>query len=66
LQTSHLVEPRRNLTGIYLHKHVCNILVRLKFGGFVELESIKVDKFKRIDSIDLPLTDLNILSCCRF
>lgn len=27
----------------------------------MQLESIKVEKFKRIDSIDLPLTDLNIL-----
>lgn len=27
----------------------------------MQLESIKIEKFKRIDSIDLPLTDLNIL-----
>lgn len=30
-------------------------------GGFVRLESIKIEKFKRIDAIDLPLADLNIL-----
>lgn len=29
--------------------------------GYVRLESIKVDRFKRIDTIDLPLSDLNIL-----
>lgn len=27
----------------------------------MQLESIKIDKFKRIDTIDLPLSDLNIL-----
>ncbi len=30
-------------------------------GEAVRLESIKIEKFKRIDSIDLPLADLNIL-----
>ncbi|MFY8139795.1 MAG: hypothetical protein ACOVMO_03685 [Caulobacter sp.] len=27
----------------------------------MQLESIRVEKFKRIDAIDLPLSDLNIL-----
>lgn len=30
-------------------------------GGRVELKSVRVDKFKRIDGIELPLEDLNIL-----
>lgn len=30
-------------------------------GAQVQLESIRVEKFKRIDAIDLPLSDLNIL-----
>lgn len=30
-------------------------------GGVLQLESIEIEKFKRIDAIDLPLSDLNIL-----
>ena len=49
---------------IYRWKRLCNLWKKSKaIRGtvYVQLESIKVEKFKRIDVIDLPLSDLNIL-----